>query len=108
MLLYAERRTNRLQYIIDFLSAETGWPITLTTDKEEFKNQDDARINYSPVPISKDEFRISPAGLLFEHLIVPQKLNPFKWNEGVAIYPCNDGDLAFDLFAASFYLLSRY
>ena len=108
MLLYAERKTNRLQYIIDFISTETGWPVRLSTDKEGFKNHDGPRINYSSTRLSNEELWIQPAGLLFESLIVPQKLNPFKSQEFPAFYPCREADFRFDLLAAAFYLLSRY
>ena len=108
MVLFAERKTNRLQYIIDFFSAETGWPLNLITDKEDFKNQEGPRINYSSTRLIDGELWIQPAGLLFETLMVPQQLNPFILKEFLAFYPCGQADFPFDLFAASFYLMSRY
>src|SRR5262249_37872507 len=81
--------------------------ITITNNVDEFKNADAVKINYSTATIAIDELRISPQLLLFEETIKPQTVECFDWN-GIKAFFKSDGDIPFDIFAASFYLLGRY
>ncbi len=49
----------------------------------------------------------SPVALLFEDNIYPQDIKCFEINFHKVFYE-TEGDLHFDIFAATFYLLSRY
>lgn len=113
MLLYSHIITPRLSYITDFIGKEIlGEPIQLTTRIDQFKNFQGAKINYSSEPISTNEFRISSRSLngsqlLFEKNITAQEIDCFETN-GFKAFFRTEGDFPFDIFAASFYLLSRY
>ncbi len=108
MLLYYSSITSRLRYITDFFGKEiTGRPFELTTDKEYYIKSNTAKINYSPERISPEEFWISPHSLLFENKITEQVVQCFEVNGQKAFFK-TAGDFPFDIFAASFYLLSRY
>ena len=108
MLLYAHTITARLEYIIDFIGNEIlAEIITLTTDKEKFRQYTREKINYSNQPITNEEFRIEPVGLLFENTIEDQHLQCFEYYFLKAFYK-TEGDFPFDVFAATFYLISRY
>jgi hypothetical protein len=65
------------------------------------------RINYSEKEIAEGDFFLCPAPLLFETGISPQEIECFELNYHKAFFETT-GDLPFDVFAASFYLLSRY
>jgi hypothetical protein len=107
MILYCTHITPRLRYIIDFCSSELfDTPIRLTTDKDEFANSPGPRINYSATPVP-GTFNIRPATLLFESGIRTQDITCFEHNGRKAFFRTG-GDLPFDIFSASFYLLSRY
>lgn len=108
MILFATTITHRLKYITDFIGKEIiGQPLQVTINKEEFKNYTGTKINYSSTPIASDEFWISPHTLLFETGIKQQSIDIIEINNRKAFFK-TDGDFPFDIFAASFYLLSRY
>ena len=107
MILYCPDITPRLRWIIDFCSDQLfNIPIRITGDKEEFEVTPGPRINYSMASIP-EVFTIRPTALLFETTIKPQSVACFEYNGRKVFFP-TEGDLPFDLFAASFYLLSRY
>lgn len=108
MIVYSSSITHRLRYICDFIGQElAGKPFTLTDSKEEFGDFQGLRINYSAERLTEDEFWIKPHTLLFEQGIQPQLIQCFEVNGNKAFFKTG-GDLSFDLFAAGFYLLSRY
>lgn len=91
----------------DFAGRELcGRPFRLTTDKQELLNTKDVCINYSEEKIEGNIYHISPHTLLFEQEIKTQEIL-FTQNELPFFFPTS-GDHPFDIFAASFYLLSRY
>jgi hypothetical protein len=98
----------RLQYISDFIGREIdGAPLLLTNDVEVYKKHDGPRINYTGRPTEKDEFLIQPHSLLEETDIKLQQTSCFEF-KGYKAFFYTAGDFPFDIFAASFYLLSRY
>jgi hypothetical protein len=108
MLLYTHQITTRLKYITDFIGKEIcGKAFELTDDKSYFENHEGAKINYSREAISNCKFQISNCGLLSENGISNQNISCFDLNDFKAFFK-TEGDYPFDIFAASFYLLSRY
>ena len=108
MIVYATDITPRLKYILDFISNEiTVEQLLITDNKNEFSNAETAKINYSSTRITDNECWIKPHGLLAENKISEQMIACFEWNDSKAFFKI-DGDFPFDIFAASFYLLSRY
>ncbi len=109
MLLYASRITPRLSYITAFIAGEILTDgITLTTNRAAFDQFAGPKIHYGREEFWPGCFRISNVELLFEKTIVPQLTTCFTTNGFPAFFKTSDGDLHFDLLAASFYLLSRY
>jgi len=108
LLLYCHTITPRLQYIVDFIGKELfDEPVRITTDEALFKASDQPRINYSAQEFSEKEFFIRSTSLLFETGIRPQAIQCLEINFHKAFFETS-GDLQFDIFAASFYLISRY
>ena len=108
MLLYSRHTTPRLRYIVDFISRELfDEAMVITTDKDAFTRHTGPRLNYSETETDESDFFIRPALLLFESHIGPQPIECFELNYHKAFYE-TAGDFPFDIFAASFYLLSRY
>jgi hypothetical protein len=111
ILIYTHSITTRLQYICQFIFKEQlDIEFTLTTNAAEFKNADKPKINYSQCGDvdSTDGFKIKNENLLFEIGIQEQYINCFETEQYKAFFKTNDSDFAFDIFAASFYLISRY
>ena len=108
MIIYANKITPRLQYVTGFIGKEiSGEVFQLTTDESFFKEYDGPRINYGYETVSNDELLIVNYPLLFEDSIKKQNISCFKLNDFPAIFK-SEGDYPFDIFAAVFYLLSRY
>jgi hypothetical protein len=108
LLVYCHTITPRLQYIIDFFSKELfDEPIRLTADPAVFTASVDPRLNYSLHEFSEQELFIQSTSLLFETGIQEQPIQCFDVNFHRAFFETK-GDFPFDIFAASFYLLSRY
>ncbi|HTQ27262.1 MAG TPA: polysaccharide deacetylase family protein [Puia sp.] len=108
MLLYSPYNTPRLQYIVDFVNKELfGDTLSITTDREGFAKDAHPKLNYSDEEISEEEFFIRKTPLLFETGIRSRAIECFDLNYHKAFFETS-GDFPFDIFAASFYLLSRY
>lgn len=109
VLIYSHISSSRLQYICSFIFKEQlGLDFKLTIDSEAFKSYEGAKINYSDSKIADDEFYIKNHALLFENEIKEQAIDCFTANSNKAFFKTEHCDFPFDIFAASFYLLSRY
>jgi hypothetical protein len=108
MLFYSNITSPRLQYIVDFFSKELlDAPIFITHDAVAFASATGAKLNYSEQSFPGNVFTIRPVELLFESDIHPQSIRCFD-AYGMKAFFATEGDFAFDVFAAAFYLLSRY
>jgi hypothetical protein len=108
MLLYSAHITPRLLYIVEFISKELfDEAIRITSDKEEFRQSRMPRLNYSDTEIEEDVFFIRNTSLLYETCIEPKQIECFELNYNKAFFE-TPGDFPFDIFAAAFYLITRY
>jgi len=108
MLIFSENITPRLQYIIHFFSLEISneeWRIS--SDAEEFITSLQPKINYSNQRLNGNCLHVIPHTILFENIIAEQNIQCTK-NNGLTIFFQNESETGFDIFAAGFYLLSRY
>ena len=85
-----------------------GVDFAITIDSEEFKTHEGVCINYSSSPIKENEFKIENSSLLFETEIKKQQIICFETNGYKALFKAEKSNFSFDIFAATFYLLSRY
>ncbi len=109
VLIYSHIISSRLQYISSFIFKELlNVEFENTNNVNEFENYNGAKINYSNSPISNSKFQILNSNLLFENRINQQNIECFDINRYIAFFKTVDSDFPFDIFAASFYLLSRY
>ena len=109
ILVYSKKESSRLNYIIKFILGDIqGVDYKITQGIDEFKSYNSVKINYSDEKI-ENSFQITPADLLFENDIIQKKISVSDW-EGMKIFftTPNESDMPFDIFAASFYLVSRY
>lgn len=109
VLLYTQNYSPRLQYICAFIFEELlGIKYQITTGCEAFKNYEGVKINYSNCRVCEGEFLLLTVNLLFENDIVPQAIECFQTTNYKAFFKTANSDFTFDVFAAAFYLLSRY
>lgn len=108
VLIFSHSITPRLKYIIDFLSQFYGLQLKLISDEERFINATDScKINYGYHHLDADEIFIHSHALLFESSIRQVKIECFEKRNYKAFFKA-EGDFGFDIFAAIFYLLTRY
>lgn len=108
LLFYTHTITNRLRYTVEFFGRELfNEAIQITTDAAYYRAYEGPRLNYSDTDFSEEEFYVKPHDLLFQTGIRAQETDCFELNFQKAFFPTK-GDHPFDIFAAVFYLISRY
>ncbi len=107
LLIYTEKITSRLEYIFDFIFNEIlGINFEITENKNSFiENKNHQKINYSKKEFSNILFLYSK-NLLFEKEIKNQNFKKFFFEKNGVFW--KKSFFHFDIFAASFYLISRY
>lgn len=109
LLIFTHKITNRLSYTAKQLFEKIlGIEISFTTKVEDFIRHTGPKLTYSKQPL-QNEFFIRSNDLLFEQGINDFEIQVGNW-EGV---PCffevgEKSALPYDIFSASFFLLSRY
>lgn len=107
LLIYSTQTSTRLQYICKFIFEEvlkTSFSITLHA--ESFGKHDGAKVNYSRESF-ENALQIIPQPLLFETAIREQNIACSGTGEKAIFFQSESG-YPFDVFAAAFYLISRY
>lgn len=108
LLIYSPHITNRLEYTLDVIFGaviKTDWK--LTTDVKKFKEHNGPKINYSNENL-REGFYLGAFGLLSTTAIELQALEVFKLEDFIAFFKTDKSDYPFDIFSATFYLISRY
>jgi hypothetical protein len=85
-----------------------GLDLKVTDNAEEFIAAAGPKVSYTQHPLT-DELFFYSRHLLFETGINEQNISVFDWNDNKVFYATGKTSaLPFDLFAAGFYLVSRY
>ena len=110
MLVFVPKITNRLHYTFDFVfNTVLGVDFQLTTNKDAFRDYEGDKMSYGQNPLWEEPFQ-KATSLLFEHDIYNQELKPIDFMGVKGFFPVYSQRslFPFDLFAASFYLITRY
>lgn len=109
ILIYSPKDSARLNFILKFIFFDIqGVEFSLTKSKEEFISYTGVKVNYSDEKIDQ-VVQIIPSGLLFELDIIQKKIQVDEWDNLKIFFKTSDStDIPFDIFSASFYLISRY
>ncbi len=109
VLLYAPASSPRLQYICNFIFEDLlKVEFSFTSDIENFINYSGVKIKYTNAQNINDGFTMGDCGLLFESNIKQQDTTCFEVNNYKAFFKIANADFPFDIFSASFFLLTRY
>ncbi len=109
ILVYTHKITPRLRYIFKHIFTRIlGMPVDFTTKVDEFVAHNGVKMSYTKAALGS-EFFVKSNHLLFEQGVNDLEIQIQKWDT----IPCffNSGSkssIPFDIFAASFYLISRY
>ncbi|APA64922.1 polysaccharide deacetylase family protein [Maribacter sp. 1_2014MBL_MicDiv] len=109
LLIYTHKITPRLTYVMRHIFVVIlGIEIDFTTKVEDFIKHTGAKITYTKQPL-QNEFFVRSNELLFEQGINDVQLNIGDWEGTPCFFQTGDkSTLPFDIFAASFFMLSRY
>ena len=109
LLVYTHKITPRVRYAFKHLCTRIlGIPVGFTTKVEEFIAHDSLKMSYTRQPLSNEVF-IKSHELLFEQGLSDIDINVQDWEGSKCFFSTGEKSaLPFDIFAASFYLLSRY
>ena len=108
LLIYAEQLSPRFSFIIKHIfDRMLGLEIKITTDLECFIKSDSYKLSYAKSAIG-NEFFVKNFGLLYQKGV--QNIDVFiEYFEGIPyFFSTKKGCFPFDIFSASFFLLSRY
>jgi hypothetical protein len=109
LLVYTIKSTPRLKFIFDLvLNDLVGVDYQITHDEKQFRAYEGPRMSYCDQHIADEPFFFA-SRLLFEKGIEDQQINVFEWKDVPVFFGTHPKYLMpFDIFAASFYLVSRY
>ena len=110
LLILVPKETNRLHFTMQLmLTRLLGLEISYTTEVLVFEQYDGPKFSYG-VAVDEKYLFFASNGLLFESKIAARELRHFTFEDGLVFFPVpyKDSVLPFDLFAACFYLVSRY
>lgn len=109
LLIYTHKITHRVKYILNLVFTDVlAVGFELTSDLESFKKHDGPKLSYTSNPVC-DELFFTSRSLLFEHGISEQNVSVFDYKNVRVFFATGKASaLPFDVFAASFYLVTRY
>ena len=109
LLVYTHKITPRLNYIFKQIFVRIlKTPVSFTTEVSKFVAFNGPKITYTKTPLGK-EFFIRNHPLLFEQGISDVAIALSTWEDIPAFFATGEqSSIPFDIFAASFYLISRY
>lgn len=109
LLIYTHKITSRFTYIMKHIFTRIlGIEVVFTTKVEDFIKHTGPKITYTKQPL-QNEFFVRSNDLLFEQGINDLQFKMGDWNGIPCFFATGDrSNIPFDIFAASFYLISRY
>lgn len=109
LLVYTHKITPRVKYIFKHICTRVlGIEVSFTTTIEAFIAHDSIKMSYTKQPLG-NEFFVRSHDILFEQGLSDVELTIHQWDSTKGFFFNGDkGVLPFDIFASSFYLLSRY
>jgi len=109
LLVYSHRITPRIRYIFKHILTRTLLiPVSFTSKVEDFVAHNGLKLSYTKTALGS-EFFIKSNDLLFEQGVNDLEINVQKWDDVPCFFATNiNSSLPFDIFAASFYLITRY
>jgi len=109
LLIYTFKITPRLSFVMKQIFVKIlGIEIGFTTKVEDFIKHSGPKITYTKKPL-QNEFFVRSNDLLFEQGIQDPETNVTLWGDVPCFFPTGErSNIPYDIFAASFYLLSRY
>lgn len=110
VILYTDKITNRIKYIFNLIFRDIlNVEILISSDLDEFRTSEAVKLSYGKHKVDNELFFCSTS-LLLERGIGHKELTFTEYEGLPAFFPVYHQESAFpfDIFAAAFYLVSRY
>lgn len=108
LLVYVPLLTPRIKYIFNFIFNDVmKTQVGFSSNLEEFRLADIPKISYADHPVGNEMF-FKNSDLLLSHTIVPPTIKTTAFGDTIVPFAVEGSTLPFDIFAASFYFVSRY
>ena len=108
ILVYTPKITRRIEYIFKHIFVNIiGLNVDFTSEVNEFVSFEGPKLSYAPKRLS-NEFYIKSNSILLEQGFSDIEIDVKDWDESKCFFYNENGTVPFDIFAASFYLISRY
>ena len=109
LLVYTRKITPRVTYIFKHIFENMlDLSVSFSTTVKVFVAHSGPKMSYATRSLG-NEFNITSHSLLFERGVIDQDLTIHDWEGIPAFFKTDDnGPIPYDIFAASFFLLSRY
>ena len=109
LLVYSHKITPRLKFTFKQICARIlGVPVSFTSKIEDFIAHDSLKMSYTIQPLG-NEFHVRSHQILFEQGLSDIDIHVHDWDKTKCFFVTGEkSDLPYDIFSATFYLLSRY
>lgn len=108
LLAYVPILTPRIKYIFNFIFRDVlKTDIAFSSNLAEFKASSMAKMSYAAQPVA-DELHFGQVEFLLDHKITKVTFKTTAFGDTIVPFAVQGGALPFDVFAASFYFVSRY
>ncbi|WP_316826591.1 DUF7033 domain-containing protein [Pedobacter miscanthi] len=108
LIIFSNILTPRIKYIFNFIFKDIlKAEVEFTGNSQYFQQSEQVKIGYGDQPLG-DELFFKSTALLFSNKLEEIKLKKISFGEYLVPFPVEQSALPFDVFAASFFILSRY
>jgi len=109
ILIYTNQLNARIRYVFThFFETYTNNTIQITNVLETFIEHNGPKFSYTNQKLG-NEFFVQANSLLFEQGVREQDIIIGRWQTTPVFFPCDESSsIPYDIFAATFYMLSRY
>jgi hypothetical protein len=109
ILVFVDATSPRLQFIVSHILSEMlGFEVIITQNVNDFDDFLGPKIAYAKGSFN-NAIRVTPHTLLSRSSISEQSIEISEWRSAPIFFQTSrDADIPFDIFAAAFYLISRY
>lgn len=108
LLIYTPTLTNRISYIFKFIFADLlKVDYSITNNRIDFLQHIGAKMSYAPEPVAGELF-FKASGLLTQSGVHELTIEEINYKDYRVCFPVSASFFPFDVFALSFFLVSRY
>lgn len=108
LIIFSTTLTPRIKYIFNFIFKEIlKTDVEFTGNKNYFLTSENFQISYGEAPLAKELF-FKQTPLLGSNKLDEFKVKTTPFGEYLAPFPVSNSTLPFDVFAASFFMITRY